>query len=234
MRSIVSACFLAALLGQLMSAEAELSQTANWPGLGDLLDLGSVLPATPAFYSGTPPTDGCDTSPCTGSMATSTASFGDSDHTILLCMCEGAQEDINALAYGMSKVPLFIRQFVNSITSIPAASTSAYTFTGTGRITVFGSVDAFDLFIHESAHAQDQGFSSSDAYTNALAADTCVPDEYARTNQVECYAQDMVVFLYQLWKKTTPSPGTACMSNQLSAIQNSNAPGLQDYINSVP
>ena len=85
--------------------------------------------------------------------------------------------------------------------------------------------------VHESTHAQDQGFSNSQTYLTAVGKDSCVPDEYAQTNNVENYAQDMVVFLYTLWKPfNPPSPNTDCMSHQLSAIRASSASGLQDYI----
>lgn len=86
--------------------------------------------------------------------------------------------------------------------------------------------------IHESAHAQDHGFSSSDPFLTAIGSDTCVPDSYAQTNNVECYAQAMVVFLYKLWRPYAPppAPGIGCMFNQLAALRSSNAAGLQDHI----
>ena len=174
-----------ALLG-LYFVQAQLPQYPIYPDLGGLLDLGAVLPATPATFSGTPDGAECDLSQCQGSMDTSTASFDDSGQTILICNCDGAQLDPNALVYGLGQVPLFLRQNVKGVTAIP--SDTAHAYTAAGRITIFGFVEP-DVFIHEATHAQDNGFSSSSAFKEALADDPCVPDAYAQINEVECYAQ---------------------------------------------
>lgn len=130
------------------------------------------------------------------------------------------------------QVPLFLRQWVTAVGAVPATSRSAYTYNG--YITFFTDTTSQwgDVMIHESAHAQDQGYSGSDTFLNAIGSDTCIPDNYAHTNNVECYAQDMVVFLYTLWRPYAPppSPGTGCMFNQLAALHNSDAAGLQDHI----
>lgn len=128
------------------------------------------------------------------------------------------------------QVPLYLRQWVTSISAIPASGGSAYT--EAGHITFFDAID-LDVMVHESTHAQDQGFSGSATYLNAIGSNSCVPDDYAQTNNVECYAQDMVVFLYKLWNPYNPPLGTECMSGQLNAINSSQAFGLQAYINAT-
>ncbi|MCJ1242464.1 hypothetical protein MMC14_010472 [Varicellaria rhodocarpa] len=129
------------------------------------------------------------------------------------------------------QVPAFLRQWVTSISAIPAAARSAYT--AAGHITFFANTasDWADVMVHESAHAQDQNISGSQPYLTALGQDSCVPDDYAGTNNVECYAQDMVVFLYKLWRPYAPPLGIECMTNQLQILDNSQAPLLQAYIN---
>jgi len=127
-------------------------------------------------------------------------------------------------------VPLYLRRWVASVSSVPASQGHAYT--SAGHVTFFGTL-GFDVLVHESTHAQDQGFSGSKAYLQAIGSDTCVPDDYAQTNNVECYAQDMVVFLYKLWRPYDQPVGTNCMANQLKAINSSQAPGLQAYITST-
>ena len=119
---------------------------------------------------------------------------------------------------------------MTSISSVYASGTSAYT--ENAHIVFLGptSSDLTDVFVHESSHAQDQGFSKSQGYLEAIGSDSCVPDDYAQTNNVECYAQDMVVFLYKLWHPYAPPPGTDCMSYQLNALNTSQASGLQAYI----
>ena len=132
------------------------------------------------------------------------------------------------------QVPLFLRRWVKSVGSVP--DTSAHAYTVVPAITVFAtSADGWaDVLVHESAHAQDQGLSTSSGFLSAIGSDSCVPDSYAQSDSVECYAQDMVVFLYKLGKPYAYSPqSTACMSHQLQAIQNSQAPGLQDFISST-
>ena len=116
---------------------------------------------------------------------------------------------------------------MKSISSVQASAAHAYT--SDSHITFFAPV-SFDVLVHESSHAQDQGFSGSSTYLNAIGSDTCVPDSYAQTNNVECYARDMVVFLYKLWRPYDPPANTNCMSGQLNTLQNSQASGLQDYI----
>lgn len=127
-------------------------------------------------------------------------------------------------------MPLYLRRWAASVSSVPASQGHAYT--SASHITFFGAL-GFDVLVRESTHAQDQGFSGSKAYLQAIGSDTCVPDDYAQTNNVECYAQDMVVFLYKLWRPYDQPLGTNCMANQLKALNSSQAPGLQAYITST-
>jgi hypothetical protein len=78
--------------------------------------------------------------------------------------------------------------------------------------------------------SQDNGFSQGSTFTNAVEADTCVPDEFAQTNFYEDYAQVQVVFLYKLWNPYKPPPNTSCLSFQLNAVATSQAAGVQDYV----
>ena len=123
-----------------------------------------------------------------------------------------------------------MRQWVTSVSSVQASGGSAYT--QAGHITLFAAVP-FDVLVHESTHAQDQNFSGSKQYLQAIGSDSCVPDEYAATNNVECYAQDMVVFLHKLWRPYDLPHGTECMAAQLAALKSSHAKGLQAYISST-
>lgn len=135
----------------------------------------------------------------------------------------------NNLSY--LQVPLFLRQYVKSVSSVYSTIGNAYT--EAAHIVIFGDspYGSIDLMVHESFHAQDQGFSGTHGYLEAIGSDLCVPDDYAQTNNVECYAQDMVVFLYKLWRPYAPPlPSTDCMANQLKALNTSQAPGLQKYI----
>ena len=108
------------------------------------------------------------------------------------------------------QVPLFLRQWVTSITAIPAipaTSRSAYTISSMTTIFAESPSEWADVMVHESAHAQDQGFSVSSHFLNAIGSDTVSQIDDAQTNSLECYAQDMVVFLYSLWKPYAPPGG---------------------------
>lgn len=132
------------------------------------------------------------------------------------------------------QVPLFLRQYVSAISAVPSKGANAYTITS--RIVFFDLV-SFDTVVHESTHAQDWGFNNntygSQAWDEAIAEDSCVADVYAQNNNVEAYAQAMVTFLYKLLlpqDATVSGNATDCMSHQLEFINNSQAPGLQDFI----
>ncbi|KAA6417117.1 MAG: hypothetical protein FRX49_12922 [Trebouxia sp. A1-2] len=124
---------------------------------------------------------------------------------VYVCICQGSPVSAQSLASNYSQVPLHLRRWVASVSYVPASQGHAYT--SAGHITFFGTF-GFDVLVHESTHAQDQGFSGSKAYLQAIGSDPCVPDDYAQTNNVECYAQDMVVFLYKLWRPYDQPLGT--------------------------
>lgn len=135
---------------------------------------------------------------------------------------------------GDFQVPVFLRQYVSAISAVPGKGASAYTVTS--RIVLFNLV-SFDTVVHESTHAQDWGSNNhtygSRAWDDAIAEDSCVADAYAQRNNVEAYAQAMVTFLYKLLllqDATISGNAIDCMSHQLEFINNSQAPGLQDFI----
>lgn len=127
------------------------------------------------------------------------------------------------------QVPLFLRTTVKSYAAVPGGG-GAYTIAS--QITIFGS-NPQDVFVHESTHAFDGTFQLSDqqAYLQALYADSCVPDEYAQNSNVECFAQDMVVFLYYLWNPSFFQP--PCLGRQIGFVNMVTVPGVQSYKSSV-
>lgn len=128
------------------------------------------------------------------------------------------------------QVPIYLRSTVLSYAAVPAVPfDSASAYTEASHIQLFGPCDT-DVFVHESTHSFDgtyNGLSSQPAYLEALYTDTCVPDEYAQTNNVECFAQDMVVFVYYLWNPSFFE--NSCMANQISYINTLPTPGVQIY-----
>lgn len=52
------------------------------------------------------------------------------------------------------------------------------------------------VFLHESGHSVDKGMSNSAAFKNAVAADTCVPDDYSNASYAEDWTQNNVCLTY--------------------------------------
>lgn len=233
-----------ATCAQAVAANQRLDKTALYPdalgGLSSYTDLTNVMPGQDftltrlsqgaeqnCYAPGG--ADECANVKSTWSVYNATYSDNPSKK-VYVCICQGSPVTAQSLASNYSQVPLYLRQWVASVSSVPASQGHAYT--SASHITFFGAL-GFDVLVHESTHAQDQGFSGSNAYLQAIGSDTCVPDDYAQTNNVECYAQDMVVFLYKLWRPYDQPLGTTCMANQLKALNSSQAPGLQAYITST-
>ena len=126
------------------------------------------------------------------------------------------------------QVPIYLRGTVPAYGAVSGGGT-AYTY---GNIVTLQGDCVMDVFVHESTHAfdftnGDYGLSGSSAYLEALYEDACVPDEYAMTNNVECFAQDMVVFVYYLWNPNFLE--NVCMEYQIFYINKLTAPGVQAY-----
>jgi len=123
------------------------------------------------------------------------------------------------------QVPVFLRTTVSAYNAVSGGGT-AYTIGG--KVTLQGDCE-MDVFVHESTHAFDGTYSLSgtSAYLESLYEDSCVPDEYAMTNNVECFAQDMVVFVYYLWDPNFLQ--NVCMEYEIFYINQLTVPGVQAY-----
>lgn len=253
--SVFSLCvslLLVCVESQAVQAGVQLNQTALFHdaegGLSNATDLSGYLPSHSFALSdaGSGNASGLcfapgDTDECAKVNSTwsfRNATYSDASNAsvpwetkVTICVCEGASYDMDSLASHFSKVPIFLRQWVISISTVAAPAAHAYT--SGGHITTFGNTTGIiDLMVHESSHAQDQDFSDSETFLTAIGNDTCVPDEYAQNNNVECYAQDMVVFIYSLLRPYDLglSSLTDCMNEQLYALMDSDAPGMQEFI----
>jgi hypothetical protein len=105
-----------------------------------------------------------------------------------------------------SRLPVRERQWVQHVIAVPAKGASAYTV---NKVTVYqGNVGTPSVFQHETAHAIDkektadndsEGASSATSeWKNAIANDTCVPDDYANSSNAEDYAQVAVLALFDI------------------------------------
>jgi len=123
------------------------------------------------------------------------------------------------------QVPVFLRTTVSAYNAVSGGG-SAYTIGG--KVTLQGDCE-MDVFVHESTHVFDGTYSLSgtSAYLEGLYEDSCVPDEYAMANNVECFAQDMVVFVYYLWDPNFLQ--NVCMEYEIFYINQLTVPGVQAY-----
>ncbi|DBA92097.1 TPA: hypothetical protein ACH3X1_015824 [Trebouxia sp. C0004] len=212
-------------------------KTALFPdsegGLTGFTPLDPVLPSQNWTVTGTGQPSDCyyDTDDCEGADASTwqtiwKVTYPDNPSTsVTLCVCNTASITPKDLAHYVGKVPVFLRTTVSAYNAVSGGG-SAYTVGGT--VTLQGDCQ-MDVFVHESTHAFDgmYSLSGSSAYLQALYQDSCLPDEYAMNNNVECFAQDMVVFVYYLWDPNFLQ--NVCMEYEIFYIAQLTVPGVQAY-----
>ncbi|KAJ7107061.1 hypothetical protein C8R44DRAFT_637974 [Mycena epipterygia] len=176
----------------------------------------SVLPTACAAYQG-PGND----SECASGMAATAVTFEDCGSTFSVCRCPDANMTLETAVDRLARVPVGLRRFVGTV-FVLGGETRAYTNLTTADIHFFGDC-AMDTWIHEATHAFDYSVptfphSNSVGWEKATLQDTCVPDNYSLTNQVEDFAQMGVLKIYSLLHNGTLPPGfqSSCMQNQLN------------------
>ena len=124
-------------------------------------------------------------------------------------------------------MPVHMRQWVRHMVSLPADG-GAHAYNAGDNIMLAGNVGT-TVFVHETGHSLDahafydgkQRMSSSQKWLDAYNADTAVPDYYAQTNQVENFAQNTVVALFNAnvpGGVGTVQPGWRQISHQFHLI----------------
>lgn len=108
--------------------------------------------------------------------------------------------NMDQLEERFGQVPPGIRSYVGAILATSAGGCSAVTLDGTFvryhgdcQMTCVsprthagpGLIGTCSVFLHESGHAFDSGFSGTQGWNDAIAASSCVPDGYANSNPVE-------------------------------------------------
>ncbi|PRP80736.1 hypothetical protein PROFUN_11476 [Planoprotostelium fungivorum] len=142
---------------------------------------------------------------------------------ILVCICNNAFMNLTGMAYRQGQVPIAVR---SSVATITAGSDGK----GGGAWTTFNDIAYFgdfmpNVFIHESGHALDfaqgnmygsMGLSEADQWHSAIDSSSCVPDNYAKTDEAEDWAQNTVL---RYWAKVLGKPWdndeTSCLKDQL-------------------
>jgi len=142
---------------------------------------------------------------------------------IRICICPDSFMNVTGMAYRQGQVPLAVR---SSVATITAGSKGK----GGGAWCMFNDIAYFgdfvpNVFLHESGHALDfaqgnmygsMGLSGTDAWHSAIDESACCPDPYAKSNEVEDWAQNTVArYWAKSLKKTFNDDETSCMTPQL-------------------
>ncbi|KAK0454262.1 uncharacterized protein EV420DRAFT_1695809, partial [Desarmillaria tabescens] len=157
---------------------------------------------------------------CTTSMDVVNVTFADCGSPYTICRCSNANITLDDAMNALARVPVGLRRHVGTAIVMPDSGAHAYTNMSSGEIHFFGVCDQ-RVWIHESTHAASGALGINDAsgsgsWEEAVSKDTCVPDNYAKTNLAEDLAQMSVLKVYSLLSNNTLPPGftTDCMSNQ--------------------
>ncbi|KAJ6543565.1 hypothetical protein DFH09DRAFT_990604 [Mycena vulgaris] len=173
-----------------------------------------AVPAACAAYTG-------PGGECTAGMAATAVAFEDCGSAFTMCRCADANMTMDTAVDRLARVPVGLRRFLGTV-FVLGGPTHAYTNLTNGDVHLFGDA-AMDTWIHETAHAFDYAIptdphSNSAAWEKATIQDSCAPDTYALTNQVEDFAQMAVIKIYMLLQNGNLPPGfqSACMQKQLN------------------
>ncbi|KAL7945352.1 hypothetical protein V8C42DRAFT_322885 [Trichoderma barbatum] len=134
--------------------------------------------------------------------------YDDCASAVVMCRHNQAQMSIVNMIDAFGRIPIGDRQWTQHILALPASSCSAGTG---GAVTTFhGPCYIPSVFIHELTHTLDafvndqtgstgavHVYSTTSAYLNDVAKDSCVPDGYANSSPQEDYAQVSVLALYE-------------------------------------
>ncbi|KZV93220.1 hypothetical protein EXIGLDRAFT_835860 [Exidia glandulosa HHB12029] len=143
--------------------------------------------------------------------------YEDCEQSWTICRCPDANMNLDQLEERFGQVPPGIRSYVGAILATSAGGCSAVTLDGT-FVRYHGDCQ-MTVFLHESGHAFDSGFSSTQGWNDAISASSCVPDGYANTNPVEDWTQVNVLYTYT--KQFGPLPADpSCLQPQLDQLAN--------------
>ncbi|KAL4786972.1 hypothetical protein BJX76DRAFT_319673 [Aspergillus varians] len=117
------------------------------------------------------------------------------------CRHKNSSNDLEVLVNTFGRVPVRMRSWIRHILTIPGDN---WAFNSNGNIALSGTTSKnLDVILHETGHSLDllhaygsEALSSTDEWEEAYNKDSNVPDNYARTNQVENVAQNTVVAIY--------------------------------------
>ncbi|KAH8927367.1 hypothetical protein BT69DRAFT_1347351 [Atractiella rhizophila] len=156
---------------------------------------------------------------CTATMSAVAATIDDCSEPWTVCRCSDAQMSFTQLLDKFARMPVHLRDHVRTLLAFNGSRSA---FSNEQDMAIFGDCSdeaGLSVFVHEAGHDIDQGVSVSTAWTNALAADTCVPDPYGGVSVQEDFAQVTVITLYLYLYGAVPSGSISCMDDQVSTFE---------------
>ncbi|KAJ7107049.1 hypothetical protein C8R44DRAFT_805162 [Mycena epipterygia] len=200
-----------------------LTLTPQEPGFA--FDLYSALPPASSTLTALSTLPG-DCTPyvgpgqeCTTNMTATNVYFEDCGDPFTVCRCADATMSMGTVVDRLGRVPVGLRRYVGVVVVLEDTEPHAYTLTN-GDIHFFGDC-AMDTWVHEATHSFDfatpSPHSGVPGWAEAIANDSCVPDNYSLTNRVEDFAQMSVIKTYTLLYDGHLPPGfrADCMAHQL-------------------
>ncbi|KAH7106136.1 hypothetical protein BKA62DRAFT_688974 [Auriculariales sp. MPI-PUGE-AT-0066] len=153
-----------------------------------------------------------------------TVKFTDCGNAWVFCRANNANLSIVTTIELFGRLPVHERQWVRHVMAVPGGG-SAYM--SNADVVFQGPVGTPSVFQHETGHAVDfyknsARSSSTSQWLNAINADSCVPDAYSNSNEIEDFTQVGVLVLYDI---VTPGglnsigANWSCLANQKSALE---------------
>ena len=200
---------------------AQLDKDSNWPE--GITGLESYYQGVGFSLDPTDDAEGCDQEACNDGAVSSvfTANFEDGTN-VKVCICQENVMDENTMTERFSAIPKFIREKTHYLTSATPGlggcgeNIGGYSSAGSTTICVESERAPLSLFVHEAAHNFDfdAQLSENQEWKDAIGSDSCVPTEYAKTNEIEDFAETAVA-----WLLVNAENGDAgCMGNQLNVF----------------
>ncbi|KAF7375646.1 Conidiation-specific protein 13 [Mycena sanguinolenta] len=156
---------------------------------------------------------------CTSEMTAMRVLFEDCGDAFIVCRCADADMTMDTVLDRLGRVPVGLRRYAGTLVVLTDSSPHAYTLT-TGDTHFFADCE-METWVHEITHAYDFAEatwqSSAPGWAEALATDSCVPDDYSLVNELEDFAQVSVIMVYTLiYGELPPGFVADCMENQLA------------------
>ncbi|OAX80489.1 hypothetical protein ACJ72_05176 [Emergomyces africanus] len=136
-----------------------------------------------------------------------------------MCHCTDAQQSVKAMTENFGRVPAGLRSRVRHVIAFENNSPGGVRVGPWNIIAIYGDVQ-YSVYMHESGHCTDRGFSTSEAFLKAKELDTCWPSDYSKSSNAELFAEMGVAYLYDKSGKTLRERGfdPSCLSKGLKAL----------------